>query len=46
MQENVLFSREIYTTGKNFTLPAVVPVVKNIILSTVYTHGEMDVIQT
>ena len=31
MQDNMLFSGEIYTTGKNFTLLSVVPVVKNLI---------------
>ena len=30
MRENMLISGEIYTTGKNFTLPAAVTAVTNI----------------
>ena len=49
MRENVLFSKEIFTAGKNFKLPAVVPVGSDkyhLFLRFIHSFGELDAIQT
>ena len=49
MRENVLFSEEIFTAGKNFTLPAVVPVVSDkyhLFLRFIHIFSELDAVQT
>ena len=52
MRENVLFSKEIFTGGKNFTLPAVPAVLPvgsdkyHLFLRFIHSFGELDAIQT